>query len=292
MRDASAAAPNSRELAVRNQFVTPRCVVEFLTDNTLGRLWYEMLDGETALAETCEYMVRRPDDTWAPRAKKDPRDLRVLDPACGSGHFLLYAFDLLVTIYQEAWGDPASLAGEVTGSTLRADSPDLDALKQAMPGLILAHNLHGVDIDPRCAQIAQLALWMRTQRAFQEFSIARADRPLIRRSNIVIAEPMPGERELRDEFLRRPQGGSTRRGLMRSALGIPLGQAVREQYQGDGRQHLAALLEAVWDDMASGGRYGCPPQGRTLAGASNRDGARGVGGTVALVPRRGVRAGR
>src|SRR5262245_39900139 len=60
MRDASAAPRNSRELAVRNQFFTPRYVVEFLTDNTLGRIWYEMTRGETSLKESCRYLVRRP----------------------------------------------------------------------------------------------------------------------------------------------------------------------------------------------------------------------------------------
>lgn len=160
------APQNSRELAVRNQFFTPRYVVQFLTDNTLGRIWYEMRNGETRLADACEYMVRKPDDEFAPRPKKDPRDLRVLDPACGSGHFLLYAFDLLLTIYEEAWADPESPKSEATGKTLAEDYPSLDALKKAVPGLILAHNLHGVDIDPRCAQIAQLALWMRAQKAY------------------------------------------------------------------------------------------------------------------------------
>jgi len=253
MRDASQAPRNSRELAVRNQFFTPRYVVRFLTDNTLGRIWYEMRDGDTALVAQCEYMVRQLDEAWAPRAKKDPRDLRVLDPACGSGHFLLYAFDLLVTIYEEAWADPASPASEITGSALRADYPDLTALKLALPGLILAHNLHGVDIDPRCAQIAQLALWMRAQRAFREFGVARAARPLIRRSNIVIAEPMPGEQDLRDEFL---AGLKEERleALMRSALGIPSAQAVRTtKAMADS---LAALVETVWDDMALAGDMG------------------------------------
>ena len=99
------------------------------------------------------------------RAKKDPRDMRVLDPACGSGHFLLYAFDLLVTMYLEAWSDDDSPNSEVTGKTLRDDYPDEPSLHRAIPGLVLAHNLHGVDIDARCAQIAQLALWMRAQRA-------------------------------------------------------------------------------------------------------------------------------
>jgi hypothetical protein len=160
----SQAPRNSRELAVRNQFFTPRYVVQFLTDNTLGRIWYEMRDTRTALAELCEYMVRKTGETFAARPKKDPRDIRVLDPACGSGHFLLYAFDLFLPIYEEAYADRDSPKSEATGVNLTADYPSLDALRRAIPGLVLAHNLHGVDIDPRCAQIAQLALWMRAQR--------------------------------------------------------------------------------------------------------------------------------
>ncbi len=253
MREASQAPRNSRELAVRNQFFTPRYVVQFLTDNTLGRIWYEMRDGATALADQCEYMVRRPDETWAPRSKKDPRDIRVLDPACGSGHFLLYAFDLLATIYEEAWADHASPPSEESGSALRADYPDADALGAALPGLILAHNLHGVDIDPRCAQIAQLALWMRAQRAYQQSGVERAQRPLIRRSNIVIAEPMPGEKDLRDEFLGE-LSGERLVGLMRRALDIPEGKPVRAtKAMADS---LATLVETVWDGMKLAGEMG------------------------------------
>ena len=107
MRDESQAPRNSRELAVRNQFFTPRYVVQFLTDNTLGRTWFEMRKENTALAERCEYLVRSLDEPTKPREMKDPRDLRILDPACGSGHFLLYSFDLLLTIYEEAWGAKA-----------------------------------------------------------------------------------------------------------------------------------------------------------------------------------------
>jgi hypothetical protein len=203
MREESQAPRNSRELAVRNQFFTPRYVVQFLTDNTLGRIWYEMRDTQTALADRCEYMVRRPGETFAAREKKDPRDLKVLDPACGSGHFLLYAFDLLVTIYEEAHADAESPKSEVTGRTLREDYPAVEALRKALPGLILAHNLHGVDIDARCAQIAQLALWMRAQRAYRDFCVKREDRPFVRRSNIVVAEPLVADESLAGEFVDR-----------------------------------------------------------------------------------------
>ena len=137
MRGESQAPRNSRELAVRNQFFTPRYVVQFLTDNTLGRIWYEMRRGDTKL-RNLDYLVRCPNEVFlgegeaAPasgdgrdedlsqqerfrrpvyvpfRAKKDPRDIRILDPACGSGHFLLYAFDLLLVIYEEAWAEEAA----------------------------------------------------------------------------------------------------------------------------------------------------------------------------------------
>ena len=148
MREESSAPRNSRELAVRNQFFTPRYVVEFLTDNTLGRIWYEMTRGETRLAEQCRYLVRRPTEIFlnpeetAPelteqeglsqeellhqpvyiphRALKDPRELRMLDPACGSMHFGLYAFDLYEVIYAEAWDQGIA--------SLLADFPEGDAL--------------------------------------------------------------------------------------------------------------------------------------------------------------------
>jgi hypothetical protein len=201
MREESQAPRNSRELAVRNQFFTPRYVVQFLTDNTLGRIWYEMRGTKSVLAEKCEYMVRKSGEESVPRAKKDPRDLRVLDPACGSGHFLLYAFDLLLAIYEEAYADPKSPKSEATGRTLAEDYPSLDALRKAVPGLVLAHNLHGVDIDPRCAQIAQLALWMRAQKAYRDFGIARGERAQIRRSNIVVAEPLVADAQIAKEFV-------------------------------------------------------------------------------------------
>jgi hypothetical protein len=228
MRAESQTPRNSRELAIRNQFFTPRYVVQFLADNTLGRIWYEMRQGDTQL-RNLNYLVRHKDEVFLAegqtptpavegdgssgqpndqvpvqvpfRAKKDPRDIRVLDPACGSGHFLLYAFELLETIYREAWADENSPESEVTERTLRQDYPDIDTFKAALPSLILRHNLHGIDIDARCAQIAALALWMRAQRAFKDSGIGRGDRPAIQKTNIVVAEPMPGELELRKEFV-------------------------------------------------------------------------------------------
>lgn len=186
-RKAHSAPQNSEELAFRNQFYTPRYVVAFLGDNTLGRIWYQMRQGKTRLAEQTRFLVRYPNEVFltagatpaappppgggdvvagatpdvlrAPvmiafRPKKDPRDLWILDPACGSGHFLLYAYELLLTIYEEAWEDPESPPSRATGKTLRQDYPERAALRRALPGLILAYNLHGIDIDRRATQIA------------------------------------------------------------------------------------------------------------------------------------------
>lgn len=206
MRAESQAPRNSRELAVRNQFFTPRYVVQFLTDNTLGRMWCEMRGADTQLAEL-DYLVK-PEEEFEKRSPKDPRDLRILDPACGSGHFLLYAFDLFSGdpsrsfsgIYEEAWRVEDASKSEVTGRTLREDYASEQELRRAIPALILKHNLHGVDIDPRAAQIAGLALWLRAQRAYNEYNVTAQDRPLIGRTNIVTAEPMPGDAQMMEEF--------------------------------------------------------------------------------------------
>jgi len=300
MREESQAPRNSRELAVRNQFFTPRYVVQFLTDNTLGRIWYQMRRGETRLREL-DYLVRREssvvsrqssdgeslvvshqssagaipaddrrpttDDAFADdrrpttddqRPKKDPRDLRVLDPACGSGHFLLYAFDLLLVIYEEAWADPESPRSETTGRMLAEDYPSLEALRKAAPGLVLAHNLHGVDIDPRCAQIAQLALWMRAQRAYRDFGIERAERPPIRRSNIVVAEPLVADEETARAFVAKlddPELGRVFMGLVES-LGLA------------GDLGLLLRVEQLVGHQAERGQTGdlfAPPEGRIRA---------------------------
>jgi len=210
MRDASQAPRNSRELAVRNQFFTPRYVVEFLVDNTLGRLWFNATGGTTGLRDRCQYLLVKPDE--APNAAtklRDPRTLKLLDPACGSMHFGLYAFDLFVEIYREAWAwehqhGPGSL--DVSTQPQAALKPlsqtyeDEAAFLRDVPRLIIEHNIYGVDIDPRAAQIASLALWLRAQRAWHDAGVKAKDRPLIGRGHVVAAIAPPAERELRQQF--------------------------------------------------------------------------------------------
>lgn len=210
MREASQAPRNSRELAVRNQFFTPRYVVEFLVDNTLGRLWFTATGGTTALRENCQYLLVKPQEAPSAINKlRDPRTLKLLDPACGSMHFGLYAFDLFAQIYGEAWTweqqhGPGSL--DVSTQPQAALRPlcqtyaDEAAFLRDVPRLIIEHNIYGVDIDPRAAQIASLALWLRAQRAWHGAGVRAKDRPLIGRGNVIAAVASPAELDLRQEF--------------------------------------------------------------------------------------------
>lgn len=206
----SQAPRNSRELAVRNQFFTPRYVVEFLVDNTLGRLWWNATGGQTELRDRCEYLLIKPvEQPQAANKLRDPRTLKLLDPACGSMHFGLYAFDLFVEIYREAWAweqqfGPGSL--DVSTQPQAAFKPlgqtyeDEVDFARDVPRLIIENNIYGVDIDPRAAQIASLALWLRAQRAWHDTSVKAKDRPRIGQGHVVAAVAPPAERNLRVQF--------------------------------------------------------------------------------------------
>lgn len=211
MRDASQAPRNSRELAVRNQFFTPRYVVEFLVDNTLGRLWFNWTGGQTGLRDRCQYLLVKPDEQpGAAKRLRDPRTIKLLDPACGSMHFGLYAFDLFEEIYREAWDweqthGPTALNRETGGSPdlkpFAQTYADQDALLRDVPRLIIENNIYGVDIDTRAAQIASLALWLRAQRAWHEAGVKAKDRPQVGQGQVVAAVAPPAEVDLRKRFM-------------------------------------------------------------------------------------------
>jgi len=409
MRSESQAPRNSRELAVRNQFFTPRYVVEFLTDNTLGRIWYEMTKGETSLKDTCRYLVRRPNEvflrsledvyqaiygadaampedifehdafaalykgdtepaangkdgflalaggalseetfraktgeSWEPhgnelidalraaildgrdhpkkddlvwgwaavaqyiensqigspyaknttaklenyfrdllrahtrvdclsqdellkqsflvphRPLKDPRDIKMLDPACGSMHFGLYAFDLFERIYDEAWDLEAERGADVfirpEGlKPLHETYDSKDAFLRDVPRLIIERNIHGIDIDPRAVQIAGLSLWLRAQRSWQNQDVKAQDRPQIQRSNIVCAEPMPGEADMLEEFLKGLRDDRLE-SLIRRVLDVPENQQVRATARM--AEALCDLVRTVWHEMKLAGEAG------------------------------------
>lgn len=118
------------------QLFTPNWIVRYMVQNSLGRLW--MLNNpESPLRDEMEYYIE-PDTEHEDFIKiEGPEDISLCDPACGSGHILVYAFELLAKMYLER-----------------------EYRMRDVPGLILSKNLHGMEIDPRAAQIAGLALAM------------------------------------------------------------------------------------------------------------------------------------
>lgn len=125
-------------LAPVTQLFTPHWVVRYLVENTLGKQWLRA-HPDSALREKFEYLVT-PAEGQADQglAIDNPEDFRVIDPACGSGHMLTYAFDVLWDMYVEA-GYPT----------------------RRIARLILEKNLHGADVDGRAAQLASFALTMK-----------------------------------------------------------------------------------------------------------------------------------
>ncbi len=191
MREESNKPRNSREMAVRNQFFTPEYIVRFLTDNSLGRIWYEMTKGQSRIGEEkCHYMVRRPDKTIEERDIKEPTEILSLDPTCGSMHFGLYLYEVYEYIYMDAWDNHPELLIPYREIHTR------DSFHREVPKLILENNIFGCEIDPRALQLAALSLWLRAQRSYGEMGIPAGERPLIRKSNLVLAEAMPGNKRL------------------------------------------------------------------------------------------------
>lgn len=125
-------------LAPVTQLFTPHWVVRYLVENTLGMQWLRA-HPDSALREKFEYLVTPVEGQRDQGlAIANPEDIRVIDPACGSGHMLTYAFDVLWEMYAEA--------GYPTRQIAR---------------LILEKNLHGADVDERAAQLASFALTMK-----------------------------------------------------------------------------------------------------------------------------------
>ena len=191
MREESAKPRNSREMAVRNQFFTPEYVVRFLTDNSLGRIWYEMTGRQSRIGEEqCLYMVRCPDEQLTERQIKEPTEILSLDPTCGSMHFGIYLYEVYEYIYRDAWDNYPNLLHEYREIHTR------ESFLHEVPRLILEKNIFGCEIDPRALQLAALSLWLRAQKSYAQMGIQAGDRPLIKRSNLVLAEAMPGNKRL------------------------------------------------------------------------------------------------
>ena len=132
------------KVSLQSQVYTPSWVVKFLVDNTLGKLYLEMFPNSTIdqpdYNGNRKYMIaNRP--TERVRDVKDMKQIRVIDPACGSGNFLLYAFSLLYDMYLD-----------------QVENFGKDYSRREIPALIVENNLYGVDLDERAVQLSQIAL--------------------------------------------------------------------------------------------------------------------------------------
>ena len=134
---------------LQSQIYTPQWVVKFLVDNTLGKQYLEMypdsrfmIDEETGktkylIANAPKHQVRHPKPNGI-------LDIKLIDPACGSGNFLIYAFTVFYDMYVD-----------------QMENYGADFSRRDIPKLIVEHNLYGVDLDERAVQITQIALFIK-----------------------------------------------------------------------------------------------------------------------------------
>lgn len=183
MRESSAPR-NSRELAVRNQFFTPSYVVEFLVHNGLGA---HLAAGFPGLADELPLLVEVPTE----HIDVNLEAVSVLDPACGSGHFLLGAYDVL----EKAWAHAGIEAGAAAPAIVRS--------------------LWGIDIDPRATQIAQAAVMFRARRHCKDEKLPKP--------NVICARALPAGPEVDALIASLPEHvGRAVRGIASDLVDAPL----------------------------------------------------------------------
>ena len=131
------------KVSLQSQVYTPRWVVQFLVENSLGKLYLEMYpDSEIKR----RYKIANAPQTQE-RKPKPLHEVKAIDPACGSGNFLLYAFDFFYELYSD-----------------QIDNYGADYDEKEIPKLIIENNLHGIDLDDRAVQLAQLGLFIKAKK--------------------------------------------------------------------------------------------------------------------------------
>lgn len=127
------------------QLFTPHWIVRYLVENSLGRLWLLNRPG-SKLIERMDYYIKPEQAEMDFLRISKPEEIKICDPACGSGHMLTYAFDLLHAIYEEEGYEPAEI-----------------------PEKILTNNLYGIEIDERAGELAAFALTMKARTKQRRF---------------------------------------------------------------------------------------------------------------------------
>ena len=127
------------------QLFTPHWIVRYLVENSLGRLWL-LNRPDSSLLTQMEYYIKLEETETDFLKINSPEEIKICDPACGSGHMLTYAFDLLYAIYEEEGYDAKDI-----------------------PKLILTNNLYGIEIDERAGELAAFALFMKAREKYRRF---------------------------------------------------------------------------------------------------------------------------
>lgn len=173
------------DIAPATQLFTPEWIVRYMVENSLGRLWMLNNPG-SSLREHMKYYIE-PDAAHEDFIRiSGPEEITLCDPACGSGHILVYAFELLFHMYKER-----------------------SYREREIPELILTKNLSGMEIDSRAAQIAELALAMCAREYDRRFfkRAVRADVTVL--SSIPLGEDeLPGNKKLAEELSHLGEIGS------------------------------------------------------------------------------------
>jgi type II restriction/modification system DNA methylase subunit YeeA len=129
----------AEDIPAVTQLFTPHWIVRYLVENSLGRLWL-LNHPDSKIIGQMDYYIKPVDEETDYLKVSSPEELKICDPACGSGHMLTYAFDLLYAIYEEQGYDPVKI-----------------------PSLILEKNLYGIEIDERAGALAAFALAMKAR---------------------------------------------------------------------------------------------------------------------------------
>lgn len=134
------------KVSLQSQVYTPQWVVKFLVDNTLGKMYLEMYPDSNFIYDEdgkVKYLIANA-PTSQMRHPKKLEEIKLIDPACGSGNFLIYAFSLFYDLYLN-----------------QIDQYDANYSRRDIPKLIVENNLYGVDLDERAVQLTQIALFIK-----------------------------------------------------------------------------------------------------------------------------------
>lgn len=218
------------EIPAATQLFTPHWIVRYLVENSLGRLWL-LNHPHSHLADQMYYYIKPAEDDIDFLKVTKPEELKIIDPAVGSGHMLSYAFDLLYAIYEEEGYTPSEI-----------------------PGLILEHNLFGTEIDPRAGALAAFALIMKAA-ARRKLFLKGALQP-----NICVLENVSFDPSELDYLWSLTKGGSISRAdadefWKAFEHADTFGSLIQTQ------EHLVALFSATIDETSAEGDL---LNGRTL----------------------------